>query len=251
MSTDHHEEASGAAKPTETVQILDEAQAIVSSLKTRARGAANLVLVTGVIVIGLMVVYFTTFLNSLEEVTEPQALVNIATDLVDENLPEVTAALEQEVVRSAPEWASGLSRQAIAAVPTVRERLEATILQRVGATLERGSVLTEERFVVFLDNHRAMITDDLKALAASSELAEQRLEALTTALEGELRDDLEAEFADLFEALVRMNAKLERLAMDEDLTETEQLERRVLGLARQIQDSEVAAGSGAQVEAGD
>lgn len=226
---------SQAIDSSRSAKALEDVQRQLGELRGRANRASTLTLVVGAIALLLLTGYFTFGLSLIDQFSEPELLVAQGAQLIDEKLPEARASLEQQVATQAPIWAEGLSRRALDSMPSAREQLETYVMKQLDEALSRGTVMTEERFREFLNQNRDELALSLKDLSDSPELAQVRLVNLQRAMEKEIQGDLKRTFRDAYDGLMLVNEKLDRLKNAEGLTEGEQLERRVLLLARQIQ----------------
>jgi hypothetical protein len=206
---------------------------------SRTRRSTFLTGLVGAIALIALFGYFTFGYMKFEEATQPEHLVNVAQTIVNDNLPEARKSIEAEVVRSAPIWAEGLSKQARDAIPTAREKLEEYVLAQVDEQLKRGTVLTEERFRNFLRQNQDVLKKDLQELSTSPELAEQSLTQLETALSEQLEGDMKTQAHEFFTALGGIIDKLNRYKEGKDLNRGEQVERQVLLLVRRLQHEQV------------
>ena len=202
--------------------------------------------VVGLIVLIALGIYFGYGYSLIAETTEPDRLVTVGMDLLDKNLPEVRRTVQEQVATNAPIWAEGLSRQAQAALPTAREKLEDYVLTQVEERLKEGTVLTEERFRQFLRNNHAQLERDIQELAQSPELAESSLASLQEAVEKEIGTDMLAQSREFHAALSAIVEKLKKYHAGVNLTPEEQNERRILLLARALQKQERAGPSPSQ-----
>jgi hypothetical protein len=206
---------------------------------SRTRRSTFLTGLVGAIALIALFAYFAFGYMKFEEATQPQRLVDVAQTVVNDNLPEARKSLEAEVVRSAPVWAEGLSKQTLAALPDARAKLEDYVMTQVDTSLKQGTVLTEDRFRTFLRQNQDKLRKDLEELGSSPELAEQSLASLEMALEEQLEGDMKAQAHDLFAALEAVIAKLQRYKDGTDLNRSEQAERQVLLLFRRLQHEQV------------
>jgi hypothetical protein len=215
-------------------QRLDRTRADLETLRRRTNTATTLTTLVGILLLAVLCGYFYFGYRLFNEFTQPTTMVDLAAGLIDDQIPEARRALEQQVRDQAPAWAETLSEQALAAVPSAREHFESYVSDNIDGVLEKGTDLTEEKFRAFLQANRDTLTADMKELATSPELAEAQLDTLQESLESQIQLDLRSQFRDLFESLVLLNEKLDRLQHASDLSEDEHRELRLLKLARRL-----------------
>jgi hypothetical protein len=215
-------------------------------LAAQARRTNRSTLLTAVVAAVALVAlggYFAYGYTQIEEVTRPEKLVDVAQLLIDENLPTARKAVEDEVVKSAPTWAEGLSKQAVAALPMAREKLRDYATERMDASLDQATLMSEEQFREFLRRNRAELERMFKDLADNPQRADASLGELEKMLEAQLKSNMQATSGELLTALTSCNAKLKRLGAAQGLSREEQIERRVLMLARRLQEERSGTGT--------
>lgn len=221
---------------TNPAAAIDDVRRQLASLEGRAKRSWLFTLILGAVALTMLTLYFTYGLRLLDEFTRPESLVTLGSQLLDDHLPRARQSLQEQITTQAPTWAEGLSRRAIDSVPTAREQLEKRLMEQIDQALDKATLLSESKFREFLTANRAELELSMKDLASSPELAEERLVELQGALEKQVQGDLEMSFRDAYQGLTLVNDKLDRLKNSEGLSEGEQIERRVLLLARTLQD---------------
>jgi hypothetical protein len=179
--------------------------------------------------------YFVYGYRQISSVMEPDTLVSVAEQWLEEKLPEGRKAVQAEVDRSAPVWAAGLSKQAQSSLPSIREKLEIYVVEQVDLTIDGTADVTEAQFRKYLQENRAALEQGFKDLATSPRLADESLERMEAALNDHLEVDMKLGAKELFASLEQMNSKLQRLKDGRNLTAEEALERQVLMLLRRLQ----------------
>jgi hypothetical protein len=217
---------------------LEQLRRDLTAERKRTARAAIASGVIGLLVLIALGVYFTIGYNLLSETAQPDRIVTVGFDLLDKNLSEVRQKAQEQVSANAPVWAEGLSQQAQAALPTGREKLEDYVLTQVEDRLKEGTVLTEERFREFLRNNHAQLERDIQELSQSPDLAEGSMASLQQAVEKEIGTDMLAQSREFRSALSGILDKLKKYESGENLTPEEQNERRILLLARALQQQD-------------
>lgn len=227
-----------AATPAEAQARLQQLRQDLTAERQRTARATTVAAIVGLLALIALGVYFTLGYQMIDETTQPERLVIVAEQLVDDRLPEARKAVQEQVTNSAPAWAEGLSKQAQDALPAGREQIEKYVFDNVEETLKKGTVLTEERFRGFLRGNRELLERDIQDLTKDPQLAEQSLADLEKALEKELQANMHAQAGEFHAALTGINEKLERYASGAGLNPEELHERRILLLARALQQQE-------------
>src|SRR5262245_31927425 len=128
---------------------LDRLQRELTSLKGRINRSTTLTVVVvaaGLILLGGYLIYGYV---EIAAATQPNAVVDAATGLVDESLPEARKALRQEITKSAPAWAAGLSKEARDQMPALRKKLEQLTVDGLDSGLREADLLTEKEIKEF------------------------------------------------------------------------------------------------------
>lgn len=216
-------------------QDLQTARRLVEELLDAQRRANRWTLAFGLVALLALSVYFTIIHRRLSEYLEPQAVVGIAEHLLDAQLPDARESLEAKLRDSAPEWAAMLSERAQVAIPELRVKIEELALDRADQVAEEAIELTEEQLRAYIGKHRPELEQTLRDLAKSPDEAQQRLDQLRQRFEDEFDADFQTQSGQALDGLKRMNEKLALLRAGQDLTPEQQLERRILMLARRLQ----------------
>lgn len=237
----------GPSSTTTSLQTsIDATERLLKECTSRTRRGNLLTMIVGAIILVMLSGYFAYGYSEIASVTEPKTLVSAAETWLEDQIPEVRKQLENEVDKSAPIWAESLSKQAQSSLPTLREKLEAYVVEQVDQTMEHTVNLTEEHFRKMLKEKRGVLEDGFKDLATSPQLAAESLKELEQILEGAFQADMKQGADDLFATLKLMSEKLERLKANKEMTSEETLERLVLMQFRKLQSEQIFASSAAQ-----
>jgi hypothetical protein len=231
------------------------AQAELSKRGQGLRRSTNITVGIGVVMIALMVGYFSYGLSEIQTLANPDDLIsliqvqlqanNLPTDLDDalrllkkEGLPTNVASLQQwlddQIAENAPMIAQQFSEQAVEMAPSVRLTVENYAVEQMGLLVDQGTSFTAEKFGEMVDDNRVTIEGAMNDLAENEELSEATMEELIGLLENELATDIQEQASLVLGTLQVLNAKLERLATADDLNEEEQAERAALMIARRL-----------------
>lgn len=220
--------------PTSLDQRLERLERQIASQRTRiARGSRVTLFIALLLLIALAGWFYFGYTN-FHEVTRPQMVVQAAEGFIDTNLPELRKAVEAEIVRSAPGWAEQLSLELQSGMPQAREHLENYIVEQMDAVLHETNSMSQDQFRTFLKENRGVLEQGFKDLASSPTVAEETMQNVIDALDKQFSKQMQVESADLFSTVSMMKKKLDRLATAQNLSNEQQLERRMLMLTRRM-----------------
>ncbi|MBM4002848.1 MAG: hypothetical protein FJ295_06100 [Planctomycetes bacterium] len=214
---------------------LESTQQMLGRTASRLRLANSFTLIVGVLLVALLAGYFIFGYRQLAEIMEPDTLVAAASTWIEEQLPVARRTVQDEVTRHAPDWAESLSKQAQNSLPDLRGKLEEHVLLQVDEMAEKAMDISEVEFRKFLRDNREPLRKSFEELAVNPQLADESLQLIEEMVDREFQFNMREGADDLFAILNLMTAKLSRLKSGKDLDELEQLERRVLMLARRLQ----------------
>jgi hypothetical protein len=222
-----------------SVQQLERAERILESLAAAQYRSNRLTLVLGVASLLIVSGYFTLVYQRLSEHLEPEAVVDIAQNVLEERWPEAREAVEARIRASAPDWAVQLSLQTRVAIPQARLYLQNYALEKTDEVAVQAIQLSEDQFRDFVRSRRPLIQQTFQDLAQSPAHAEARLQELRKSFEEQLDSDIELQMKQVLHSAREMNEKLATLRAGGNLTPEQQLERRILMLARRLQVEQV------------
>jgi hypothetical protein len=217
---------------------LARTQRELETLRRRASRAATVTVVLTLIALIAIGGYFSYGYAQISKYTEPDKLVSYAQQLVEDQLPTVHQSLKEQIIRSAPSWAEGLSKQALESLPTGRTRLEGYILEQYENSAQQGITLTDKNFREFLRKNRPLLDQKFKELGSRPELADDSLLELQARLEETLQADMRAQAGQLLDTILLLDVKLKRLRSGKDLTPQEQAERQLLMVVQRMRMEE-------------
>jgi len=179
--------------------------------------------------------YFSYGYKLFVEVTEPEKVVDVAEGLIDEKLPEARNTLEEQIIKSAPQWAEGLSKQAQDGLPEMRAKLSDRFIQEAEKATREAEILSEEHFRKYLRDNKPRLEQVLKDLANNPDLAEDSLLQIEVPLEKELGAQMNLDAREVCKDVASVRKNLERLTNEKGLSAEQRVERRVWMLARRLQ----------------
>ncbi len=205
------------------------------SLRRRFRAGSWITLIVGGLLLLLVAGYFTYGYRELASLRDPELIVSLVGDAVDQQIPLLRSRLENEVKTNAPVWAEQASQQAIAAIPPLRQNLEQLALQKSDELIAKIDMVGEQQFRRIIDANRATMRQAIQQLKDDDKVGDDVLLALQQALEKELQIDAKSQAGALLIMVSDLNQNMKRLRANEGLTHEQQMERRVLMLARRLQ----------------
>jgi hypothetical protein len=195
------------------------------------------------VLLAVLAGYFYFGYRNFDDVTRPELVVQAAETFIDMNLPELRKSLQAEIIRSAPGWAEQLSEQLQTSMPQAREQLENHVVQQMDGILHEANAMSQDQFRTFLQQNRPVLERGFQDLASSPKLAEKTMDEVIDALDQQLSLQMKRESSELFDTVVQMKQKLDLLKNAQNLTNEQQIERRVLMLTRRLQLETVEPGS--------
>jgi hypothetical protein len=227
------------ARTTPSTRGIAQAQQTIAALAAAQQRANRLTLIVGLLSIFVISGYFYVVYQRLSEYVQPEAIVDIGQNMLEERWPDAREAVESHVKTSAPEWAAQLSDQAVLTLPQAREYLQNFALERTDELAVEAVALSKERIRELVRNQRALFQETFQQLAKSPEEAQSRLEELRKHFEDQMGADFETQMKQVLHTADEMNEKLATLKAGTDLTPEQQIERRILMLARRLQNDQV------------
>jgi hypothetical protein len=218
--------------------IADRTEAIyreLKSLRWRFRIGSWITLIVGGLLLLLVAGYFWYGYSQIKELKDPEYIVSLVGQSVDEQLPIVRRRLEEEVKKNATTWAEQASQHVLEAIPQGREQLEQLALRESDKIIDQINVVGEKEFRRILDENRRTMQDAIQQLKNEEDVSEEIVLALQQAVEKELQIDA-VNHADVVLTIVTdLNKNMGELLAGKDLTPEQKAERRVLMLAKRFQ----------------
>jgi hypothetical protein len=213
---------------------MDQMKGEIAKQRRQATTAAATIAILGVVILVGLSVYFYMGYKAANTIKEPKYLLDYAELQIKDNLDPMLTSLENQVVQQAPDWAASLSKQAVAQIPGWRGQVETWALGQYDQGVEKVTNMTSDHFREFIRSHKPMLERKYKELAESEALTDKSLSELESNLAGNIEGDMKGQAAELFKSLKAMNLNMRRLKEGKNLTEGEQLERRLISIARRL-----------------
>lgn len=223
------------SSPQTQKQRLESLQREMAALRIRTDRSRNLTLLIGVAALVILGAYFYYGYKEVSVLMDPEKIVSLGEQTLEEHLPKARTSLEEQVIKSAPSWAENLSKQALDSLPSARGKLEEYALEQYQAGFHELSALTQGEFRTYLRKNRPLLETKFKELASQPKLADSSLAEIEKSLEEQLQSDMKAEAGQLLQTLKASNAHLAKLRTNKDLDAEEKVERKVVMLARRMQ----------------
>jgi citrate lyase gamma subunit len=192
---------------------------------------------------GLMVLFLVLVTGTLayagwraKKLTDPDALAEAAENYLQANYPQWKDEVRKELVQQAPVLAERITHRTVTSAPRVRQQVERYLDERVAASLARGTSVSERQFRDFLRANRAQIQEGFKDVRRAPQETEQFTAELEKSVDRQLGGAVREQARRVLEALRQLNDKLAALGADKDLSESDQLERRIVRVLRAYQD---------------
>jgi hypothetical protein len=202
--------------------------------RKRVNATTTLTAIVGAIALIAVAGYSYYGYREVSIFTEPEKVVDLGQQMMDEGLPKLRRRLEIEIVESAPQWANTLSKQTLEQLPVARKRLEKLTTEYMDEGLANTRSMTDQQFRTFLRDHHEDMEKKFEELAKSPELAEASLADLERDLDKEFQTNMQAEAAELLKKLTQANNAFKRMREGKNLNEEEQLGRRAWMIARRL-----------------
>jgi hypothetical protein len=228
--------SSSAAASTQSLAArIDQLTQQIGQHETATKRAASTMGTVGLLALVLLSAYFFYGYVQIAELLDPNKLVPLGASMLESNLPAARQAIVKQVSDSAPAWAEQISQQARGAVPTLRTKLEDYVMEQTDVLLGQATSVTEQQFQKTIQENRDLLDRGFKELATSESLSEEVLNTLVGALEQQLQADMKSQAEIVLETLRHLSSRVKRLEVGGSTDEEEQIERRVLMLARRLQ----------------
>lgn len=214
---------------------LQSAEQQLSAISSKMSSSARITMVVGVVLLAAVMGYFIFGYREISVLFDPENLVALAGQMAEDGIPEVRQSVQDELVRSAPTWAETLSTQAIDAAPSARETLEDYALEQTEATVGHYASIGEGEFRKILRDNRAEFEQTIEQMAEDKDYTDETVQIFVDAINKELEQDMQEQSTQVLGTVIALNEKVQKLAIGNDLTKEERLERQILMIARYLQ----------------
>jgi hypothetical protein len=223
------------SSPQNVGKKLDGVYRKMRSVRRRVRVGSWLTVIIGLVLLGLVGFYFTYGYTQISGFQDPELLVSLVGQTVDDQIPIVRRRLEDEVKNNASTWAQQTSEQVLAAAPTIREELEKHIVEQTDTLIDELEVIGDKEFKRLLSENRSTLADALEQLKDEKEVSDGTMVLLEEAIEKEFKISMEDQAAALLTIVSDAHKNMKMLQKGENLTPAQERERRALMLARRLQ----------------
>jgi hypothetical protein len=217
---------------------LDRLERDLIRQRQRVDSTTTLTTIIGIIALVAVAGYAYYGYREISTLTNPETMVNAATQMIDDNLPQLRRRLEAEIIQSAPQWAGTLSKEALGQIPAGRKHLEKLVLENLDEGLAATRSETNQQFHNYITKNKEHLTKQLEELAKSPDLTESTFADLQSDLEKDLGVNFQADAAALLKELTMRNQNFKNLREGKNLNDEQQVERRFWMLARRIVSTE-------------
>jgi len=193
---------------------------------------------TGIVGFALLLLvagYFFYGYKEISDLKDPDLLVSLLGNTLDQQIPLVRRALQERVDNDASVWAEQASEQVMAALPRLREALEDYACKQTDEAIDKFKVIGDKEFRRLLEENRATIQQALQDLENDDEVSDGVVKMLQEGLEKEMQVSMESQVATIVSILNDLNESGEKLRLGEDLSEEQQHDRRALMIVRRLQ----------------
>lgn len=215
---------------------LDRVQRELAAQRRRTDTSTGLILVVGlIIIIGFGAFAWYGYQRIAGLVNEPKTMVDALAVTVQSQLPEMRRELVSRVRMQAPQVAAQLSEEGRRHFAQMREQFEDYAMSRIQDAMIDHKPF-EDHFQTFLQQNKVQLRKAIKELDTNkrAELEPATMRELEQAMEANLGPNFSEQCRQALEALYAAKAKLDRLKVGKDLSPDEQMERRLLMIARRL-----------------
>ncbi|MEE2825085.1 MAG: hypothetical protein VYE64_00500 [Planctomycetota bacterium] len=224
-------------------QPVEQLTSELSQKRTSIQRRMKLTLVVGALALAALTTYFAYGYYQLNEVTRSTTLVNFAKAEFDRQLNDLQRVAENEIIESAPPWAAQTSEELVEQIPAGRQSLESWLKKNIDQQLTGASTVTHAKFQEMLQANRPDLERAIRSMT-SEDGSDKFAEELLPLLEREAGVDMRQGAMQALGTLSDINHQLDRLAANQNLNETEQQMRYVLGLVKSLQQQQIDLNGG-------
>jgi hypothetical protein len=172
------------------------------------------------------------------QVSSPEVIVSVAEEQIKEHYHEIREDLKEQLVSSAPELAETISERAVKELPEARKDLVQFLGRQLAVGLDRATAFSADEFREILRENRDLIEKAVTELKEFPDEAKEFVTAMEKRLEKRWDVDVRKQARFVLKVVRGVNAKLERLNSNENLTPEEMIERRIVRIIRAMQEQE-------------
>ncbi len=220
---------------------LGNIDAKLTDLKKQFNREAFLTASVGTLLVAVCCGYFWYGYVQIGELLQPQRLVDYATVMAQDKLPEIRQQFEEVVQKNSPVWAAEISRQAVASVPAVREQLEDFMVRQSDELVARTFEFTQPELDRFLNENQASIQRIITELKSDNAASKEAIAEVQKGLEQALQVKLQSQAEQAVRTLDEMAAKAEFLKAGNGLSEMDQKLKETISILRRLHLRELGA----------
>jgi hypothetical protein len=193
-----------------------------------AERSQKVTIAIGLILIVVLIGYFSWIIGKVKQVIEPQGVVDVAVGYVDEQIPKARQAIVEQVRANSATYIDEAIKTVMARIPDGRQQIEMWAVDRFNELLYELNAQLNEFTDYAIEQQRdtvnemmALLDTDMEAGALEEQLYETLMEPINTS---SLRADLRAYGA----ALMELADLVEKLVANDNLTEIQVVQRDLL-----------------------
>ena len=184
--------------------------------------------IIGIVLIVVILGYFGFLISQVRGLSTPESVSEIATGYARERIPDMRQGLSDQLTQNAGKYINDAIDQALQTVPDVRRKAHQVAIQQSDKYMNQVRTELEKMMDQALEQNSAEISlliDELQTVEGTQEFEDTLYKILMEPIEeGNLHVDIQAYGV----ALMELSNKLERIANDRDLGESERIERDLI-----------------------
>lgn len=200
----------------------------------RNKRAARNHLIGGVVIVAILLVYFSLLMGMLNQITNPKELSEFVHNQAVRMLPTAKKELSSSLKAAAPDVVRGLVNEVLKTFPEMREFAEKELRQISNEALDTAQAQLDEVYAEVLKSAKAKVIELDKAGEAPNaqhfldELKAEINTQITAKITSSPEESVFLKLEKTHQELTRIQRKLARLAAAKDPTHMENLERQLL-----------------------
>jgi len=191
-------------------------------------------LVGGLIILIIVLIYFSYIKGLIREVVEPKGLMLYARDRIQTVLPEVSKNLEKQLKDEAPNIAKYSKEELLKNIPMARKYLENQFIMKTEEALDQFILEFDKMVTEALEENRPIIVGFMRDVSddeKKKELSQQIYESLKQHFD---QDYIKADIDSYTKVIIRLNQKIKYIYETEELTEEEIIVRDIIYAMREL-----------------
>ncbi len=225
-------------KIEELNQRVDQLKKVLAQKRSRTNFFNTSTLIVGLLVLALLTAYFAVGYYQFADITRPEMVLKFGKAELEKNLTQVRQTMSDEIKRAAPGWAEEISAELINGMPNFREFLEESITGVIDEQIEKGKVITKEKFVSMIEDNRQDFEEAIE-LMGDEDASQAFVDRIMPIMEKEYVPNMRFDAIQILGVLDDLNQRLAKLEKGENLNEIEKQQRYILGLTRTLRLNEL------------